>query len=46
MSLHPNKKFKIHQNEMIKMTYIPNMIMIPTHRVDFSHQGLEFGKRT
>jgi hypothetical protein len=31
---------------MIKTTYVPNIIRIPTHRVDFSHQGLGFGGRT
>jgi hypothetical protein len=31
---------------MVKTTYIPNMIRIPTHRVDFSHQGLGFRERT
>jgi hypothetical protein len=30
---------------MVKMTYVPNTINIPTHRVDFSHQGLGFGER-
>jgi hypothetical protein len=29
---------------MVKTTYVHNTIMIPTHEVDFSHQGLEFGK--
>jgi hypothetical protein len=28
------------------MTYIPNMIRIPTHGVYFSHQGLRFRERT
>jgi hypothetical protein len=27
------------------MTYVPNTIRIPTHGVDFSHQGLEFWGR-
>jgi hypothetical protein len=31
---------------MVKTTYISNMIRIPTHGVDFSHQGLRFGERT
>jgi hypothetical protein len=31
---------------MVKTTYIPNMIRIPTHRVNFSHQGLGFRERT
>jgi hypothetical protein len=28
------------------MTYIANTIRIPTHGVDFSHQGLRFWGRT
>jgi hypothetical protein len=28
------------------MVYVPNTIRIPTHGVDFSHQGLRFGERT
>jgi hypothetical protein len=28
------------------MTYVPNMIRIPTHGVDTSHQGVGFGERT
>jgi hypothetical protein len=28
------------------MTYVPNTIRIPTHGVDFSHQGLGFWRRT
>jgi hypothetical protein len=28
------------------MIYVPNTIRIPTHEVDFSHQGLRIGERT
>jgi hypothetical protein len=28
---------------MVKTTYVSNTIRIPTHVVDFSHQGLGFG---
>jgi hypothetical protein len=31
---------------MVKTTYVPNTIRIPTHGVDFSHQGLRFWGRT
>jgi hypothetical protein len=31
---------------MVKTTYVPNTIRIPTHGVDFSHQGLGFWGRT
>jgi hypothetical protein len=31
---------------MVKTTYVPNTIRIPTHGVDFLHQGLRFGERT
>jgi hypothetical protein len=31
---------------MVKTTYLPNTIRIPTHGVDFSYQGLRFGERT
>jgi hypothetical protein len=44
--VHPNKNFKIQQNKMVNMIYIPNMIRIPTHEVDFLHQGLRFGETT
>jgi hypothetical protein len=44
--VHPNKNFKIQQNETVKTTYVPNTIRIPTHGVNFSHQGLGFGERT
>jgi hypothetical protein len=40
------RKFQNTINETVKMTYVPNTIRIPTHGVDFSHQGLEFGERT
>jgi hypothetical protein len=30
---------------MIKMTYLPNMIRIPTHRVGLWHPGLRRGER-
>jgi hypothetical protein len=33
------------QNETVKTTYVPNTIRIPTHKIDFSHQGLGFGAR-
>jgi hypothetical protein len=29
---------------MIKTTYVSNTIRIPTHEVDFSHQGHGFGE--
>jgi hypothetical protein len=44
--VHPNENIKIQQNETVKTTYVPNTIRIPTHGVDFSHQGLRFGERT
>jgi hypothetical protein len=44
--VHPNENFKIQQNKMVKMTYVPNKIRIPTHRVDFLHQGLGLWGRT
>jgi hypothetical protein len=44
--VHPNENFKIQQNETTKMIYVPNTIRIPTHEVDFSHQGLRIGERT
>jgi hypothetical protein len=44
--VHPNEKFKIQQNEMVKKTYVPNTIRILIHGVDFSHQGLRFWERT
>jgi hypothetical protein len=31
---------------MVKTTYIPNTIRIPTHGVDLWHHGLRFGERT
>jgi hypothetical protein len=37
--VHLNKNYKIQQNETVKTTYVPNMIRIPTHGVNFSHQG-------
>jgi hypothetical protein len=30
---------------MVKMTYVPNMIRIPTHGVDWWHHGLRVGER-
>jgi hypothetical protein len=30
---------------MIKMTYVPNMIGIPTNAVDLWHYGLRLGER-
>jgi hypothetical protein len=31
---------------MVKTTYVPNMIEIPTHRVDLRHHRLGFGGRS
>jgi hypothetical protein len=31
---------------MVKTTYVPNTIRIPTHGVDFLHKGLGFWGRT
>jgi hypothetical protein len=44
--VHPNRNFKIQQNETVKTTYVSNTISIPTHVVDFSHQGLGFEGET
>jgi hypothetical protein len=33
------------QNKMVKMTYVPNMIGIPTPGVDLSHHGHGIGER-
>jgi hypothetical protein len=30
---------------MVKMAYVPNMIRIPTHGVDWCHHGLRVGER-
>ncbi len=30
---------------MVKTTYVPNTIRIPTHGVDLWHHGLEIGER-
>jgi hypothetical protein len=30
---------------MVKMAYVPNMIRIPTHGVDWWHHGLRVGER-
>jgi hypothetical protein len=34
------------QNEMVKMSYVPNMIGVPTHGVDLRHHGLSIGEGT
>jgi hypothetical protein len=44
-SVHSSKIFKIQQNETVKMTYVFNMIRIPTHGVDLWHHGLRIGER-
>jgi hypothetical protein len=31
---------------MVKMTYVPNMIAVPTHGVDLRHHGLPIGEET
>jgi hypothetical protein len=40
MCVHPNENFKIQQNKTVKMTYIPNMIRVPTYGGDLGHHEL------
>jgi hypothetical protein len=44
--VHPNEKIKIQPNEMVKMTYVPNRIWIPTHGGDLGHYRLRMEERT